>query len=117
MKNSSLHMSGCGSSSNGEMPEEDIDDDLKELRDTIRDYVLSSCMIYYAIHHKDRDLLKKYNKEVADAIRNILKIVYKRDQMINQPNITASITDENGNTINSTDNIINISGATNNATI
>lgn len=99
-----------------QIPEEDIDAELKELRNTIKDYVISSCMIYYSVAHKDQDLLKKYNKEVAEAIRNILKIIYKRDQR-NQPNITASITDEDGNTISSTDNIINISGSGSNAEV
>ena len=43
------------------------------LRDNIKKYIVNSCLTYYAVYHKDRELLLKFNKNISDSVKIILK--------------------------------------------
>lgn len=47
------------------------------LRDNIKKYITNSCLTYYAVYHKDKELLLKYNKNISEAVKVILKEINK----------------------------------------
>lgn len=47
-----------------------IDEELERL---IKDYVIFTCMVYYAVSKKDKSRLKTYNTAVSDSVKNILR--------------------------------------------
>ena len=61
--------------------DEDIAKDQKQndiqelLRKNIKNYIIYSCLTYFAIYKKDRALLELYNKNISDCIKVILQIM------------------------------------------
>ena len=50
--------------------------DIQELlRKNIKNYIIYSCLTYFAIYKKDRALLELYNKNISDCIKVILQIM------------------------------------------
>ena len=45
-----------------------------EVQKNVRDFVINSCMIYYAVHSMSKEMLKKYNSLINEALAKILKI-------------------------------------------
>ena len=45
------------------------------LRTNIKNYIIYSCLTYYAIYHRDRELLKSYNKTIGDCVKVILQVM------------------------------------------
>ena len=62
---------------------DDTNENLKELRANIKEYVVNSCMVYYAVYHKDKEFLKECNQKTEEALRNILKTIYSKAQINN----------------------------------
>lgn len=61
--------------------EEDIakdqeQNDIQELlKKNIKNYIIYSCLTYFAIYKKDRTLLESYNKNISDCVKIILQIM------------------------------------------
>ena len=73
-----------------EIAKDQKQNDIQELlRKNIKNYIIYSCLTYFAIYKKDRSLLESYNKNISDCIKVIL-------QIMNAPSI---------NRINNRDNI------------
>ena len=64
---------------------ETADENLKKLRDNIKAYVVNSCMVYYSVFHKNKELLTRYNKETEEAIKGILKYMYINKKAMETP--------------------------------
>ena len=57
----------------------------KLLREAVKKYIINSCMTYYAIYKKDKELLNKYNKKITEAISIILKEINPQRPQASQP--------------------------------
>ena len=48
-----------------------------EIHIHIKDYIVYSCMVYFAVYKKDKELLSQYNARVNNAVQEIIKFANK----------------------------------------
>ena len=56
----------------------DTDEATKEVNSNIKNYIVYSCLIYFAVYTKDPNRMKEYNDKIKESVKAIIK--YARSQ-------------------------------------
>ena len=60
-------------------PKNETDDATKEVNNHVKDYIVYSCLIYFAVYNKDTNRMKEYNEKIKEAVKAIIKYVRSQE--------------------------------------